>query len=128
MRVGRSAREQAPVRQIGAQLVGVDEPPCPDADADRRLDVGRRVIHEMGVSRGCAEQGQRVVQIGKDETAVMDAPLGLGSQFFPAIADIDADVRKEVDDATEACKAAPPPPLDIITTDVYADGGWAWRN
>ena len=21
-----------------------------------------------------------------------------------------------------------PPPLDIITTDVYADGGWAWRN
>src|SRR5262249_55386219 len=44
------------------------------------------------------------------------------------IADIDAQVRKIVDDATEACKAAPPPPLDIITTDVYADGGWAWRN
>ena len=33
-----------------------------------------------------------------------------------------------VDEATEACKAAPPPPLDILTTDVYADGGWAWRN
>jgi TPP-dependent pyruvate/acetoin dehydrogenase alpha subunit len=44
------------------------------------------------------------------------------------IADIDASVRKEVDDATEACKAAPPPPADILTTDVYADGGWAWRN
>jgi pyruvate dehydrogenase E1 component alpha subunit len=44
------------------------------------------------------------------------------------IADIDASVRKVVDDATEACKAAPNPPLDIITTDVYADGGWAWRN
>ena len=44
------------------------------------------------------------------------------------IAEIDASVRKEVDDATEACKAAPSPPLDIITTDVYADGGWAWRN
>jgi pyruvate dehydrogenase E1 component alpha subunit len=41
---------------------------------------------------------------------------------------IDAGVRKEVDEATEACKAAPNPPLDIITTDVYADGGWAWRN
>ena len=37
-------------------------------------------------------------------------------------------VRKVVDDATEACKAAPNPPLDILTTDVYADGGWAWRN
>jgi pyruvate dehydrogenase E1 component alpha subunit len=44
------------------------------------------------------------------------------------INEIDAEVRKMVDDATEACKAAPPPPLDIISTDVYADGGWAWRN
>ena len=44
------------------------------------------------------------------------------------IAEIEASVRKEIDDATEACKAAPSPPLDIITTDVYADGGWAWRN
>jgi pyruvate dehydrogenase E1 component alpha subunit len=44
------------------------------------------------------------------------------------ITDIDAEVRKMVDDATEACKAAPMPPMDILTTDVYADGGWAWRN
>jgi pyruvate dehydrogenase E1 component alpha subunit len=33
-----------------------------------------------------------------------------------------------VDDATEACKQAPVPPEDILFTDVYADGGWAWRN
>ena len=45
-----------------------------------------------------------------------------------AIAKIDAEVRKIVDDATEACKAAPPPSKDILFTDVYADGGWAWRN
>jgi pyruvate dehydrogenase E1 component alpha subunit len=44
------------------------------------------------------------------------------------ITDIDAEVRQMVDDATEACKAAPMPPMDILTTDVYADGGWAWRN
>jgi TPP-dependent pyruvate/acetoin dehydrogenase alpha subunit len=44
------------------------------------------------------------------------------------IAKIDADVRRVVDEATEACKAAPNPPLDILTTDVYADGGFAWRN
>jgi pyruvate dehydrogenase E1 component alpha subunit len=37
-------------------------------------------------------------------------------------------VRKVVDDATEACKKAPMPPADILFTDVYADGGWAWRN
>ena len=44
------------------------------------------------------------------------------------VAKIDADVRRQVDEATEKCKAAPMPPLDILTTDVYADGGWAWRN
>ena len=44
------------------------------------------------------------------------------------IADIDADVQRQVDEATEKCKAAPMPPLDILTTDVYADGGWAWRK
>ena len=37
-------------------------------------------------------------------------------------------VRQRVDEATAICKAAPPPPADILTTDVYADGGWAWRN
>jgi acetoin:2,6-dichlorophenolindophenol oxidoreductase subunit alpha len=41
---------------------------------------------------------------------------------------IDTAVKREVDDATETCKAAPPPALDILTTDVYADGGFAWRN
>jgi pyruvate dehydrogenase E1 component alpha subunit len=44
------------------------------------------------------------------------------------IAGIDADVRRRVDEATEKCKAAPPPPHDILTADVYADGGFAWRN
>src|SRR3984885_4433962 len=44
------------------------------------------------------------------------------------IADIDTEVKQQVDEATEKCKAAPMPPLDILTTDVYADGGWAWRN
>src|SRR3954468_3480563 len=45
-----------------------------------------------------------------------------------AITKIETEVRKVVDDATEACKAAPNPPMDILTTDVYADGGFAWRN
>ena len=44
------------------------------------------------------------------------------------IADIEADVARHVDHAAEKCKAAPMPPLEILTTDVYADGGWAWRN
>jgi TPP-dependent pyruvate/acetoin dehydrogenase alpha subunit len=51
--------------------------------------------------------------------------FGIGDDV---IARIDAEVRKVVDDATEVCKAAPNPPMEILTTDVYADGGWAWRN
>jgi len=45
-----------------------------------------------------------------------------------AIAAIEREVLAEVDRATEICKAAPPCPLDIIGTDVFADGGAAWRN
>ena len=45
-----------------------------------------------------------------------------------AIDAIDKDVARVVDEATEACKASPNPPTDIAFTDVYADGGWAWRN
>jgi pyruvate dehydrogenase E1 component alpha subunit len=51
--------------------------------------------------------------------------FGVGDEV---IAGIDAEVRREVDEATERCKAAPPPPRDILTADVYADGGFAWRN
>lgn len=45
-----------------------------------------------------------------------------------AISEIEQKSKEKVDEATEKCKAAPPPPADIIATDVYADGGWAWRN
>ena len=51
--------------------------------------------------------------------------FGIGDEV---IAGIEADARRRVDEATERCKAAPPPPLEILTTDVYADGGFAWRN
>jgi len=44
------------------------------------------------------------------------------------IAGIEAESKRVVDEATEACKASPPAPVELLTTDVYADGGWAWRN
>jgi pyruvate dehydrogenase E1 component alpha subunit len=53
------------------------------------------------------------------------AQFGIGSDVVAAI---DADVKRIVDEATVACKAAPMPPLELLTTDVYADGGFAWRN
>ena len=53
------------------------------------------------------------------------AQFGVGED---TILGIEAKVRRGIDEATEKCKAAPPPPADILFTDVYADGGWAWRN
>jgi acetoin:2,6-dichlorophenolindophenol oxidoreductase subunit alpha len=45
-----------------------------------------------------------------------------------ALSTIDAEVLKVVDAATDACRASPPTSPDILFTDVYADGGCAWRN
>jgi len=44
------------------------------------------------------------------------------------LAEIEAAIQRTVNEATEACKAAPTTSVDILFTDVYADGGWAWRN
>jgi pyruvate dehydrogenase E1 component alpha subunit len=51
--------------------------------------------------------------------------FGIGEEV---IARIDSEVKREVEEATERCKAAPPPPLELLTKDVWADGGYAWRN
>jgi pyruvate dehydrogenase E1 component alpha subunit len=51
--------------------------------------------------------------------------FGIASSKIEAI---DNAVRQIVDEATEACKLAPTTSADILFTDVYADGGCAWRN
>ena len=45
-----------------------------------------------------------------------------------AIATIETDSKRKVEEATALCKAAPPASESLLTADVYADGGWAWRN
>ena len=42
--------------------------------------------------------------------------------------DMEAEAMRLVDEAVEAARASPPPPLEIIHQDVWADGGDAWRN
>ncbi len=41
---------------------------------------------------------------------------------------IEAQVYSEVEEAVERAKASPPPSLDEIYTDVYAENGTTWRN
>ena len=45
-----------------------------------------------------------------------------------ALRDIEGAVQRAVDEATEAAKACPPSPVDVIDRDVWADGGSSWRN
>jgi pyruvate dehydrogenase E1 component alpha subunit len=56
---------------------------------------------------------KRLLEIGFDETLLRS---------------IENAVQHAVDEATEAAKASPPSPLDVIETDVWADGGSSWRN
>ena len=46
----------------------------------------------------------------------------------PVLRDIEAAVTRAVDEATEAAKASPPSPVDVVEKDVWSDGGAAWRN
>ena len=41
---------------------------------------------------------------------------------------IDAAAKAAVDLATEEAKAGPEPDLEMAFTNVWHDGGWAWRN
>ena len=41
---------------------------------------------------------------------------------------VDADVMARVDEATEAAKASPEPAISELETEMWADGGSAWRN
>jgi len=41
---------------------------------------------------------------------------------------MEEDVLRRVDEATEAAKVSPAPSPEVIATDVWADGGSAWRN
>src|SRR6202795_1724203 len=41
---------------------------------------------------------------------------------------LEEEIKQAVDQATEAAKASRPPADELIYKDVWADGGWAWRN
>jgi TPP-dependent pyruvate/acetoin dehydrogenase alpha subunit len=45
-----------------------------------------------------------------------------------AILAIEEKIKLQVDQATEVAKASRPPADELIYKDVWADGGWAWRN
>ncbi|WP_163267100.1 thiamine pyrophosphate-dependent dehydrogenase E1 component subunit alpha [Chelativorans alearense] len=73
-------------------------------------------------------EGELEKWLERDPVKVYRARLSEFGFSEKEIAAIERESKAKVDAATEACKAAPPPPDEILATDVYADGGWAWRN
>lgn len=51
--------------------------------------------------------------------------LGVGEERLTAIVH---ELTSEIEAATEAARNAPPPPEEALWTNVWADGGSAWRN
>ena len=45
-----------------------------------------------------------------------------------ALRELEGEVQRAVDEATEAAKASPPAGAEVIERDLWADGGSSWRN
>jgi len=56
---------------------------------------------------------QRLIDFGVAESAILA---------------LEEEIKQAVDQATETAKASRPPADELIYKDVWADGGWAWRN
>jgi TPP-dependent pyruvate/acetoin dehydrogenase alpha subunit len=72
--------------------------------------------------------GELDTWLKKDPVALYRSRLAEMGIDEGALRDIDRSVERAVDEATEAAKASPPSPVEVIEKDVWADGGSSWRN
>lgn len=73
-------------------------------------------------------EGELEKWLERDPIKIYRARLAEHGIDEAAITGIEQESKRKLEAATAACKAAPPPSAESLTTDVYADGGWAWRN
>jgi TPP-dependent pyruvate/acetoin dehydrogenase alpha subunit len=64
----------------------------------------------------------------RDPLRIYRARLSEHGVSVKTLDDMEAEAMRRVDEAMEIAKASPPPPLELIHRDVWADGGDAWRN
>jgi pyruvate dehydrogenase E1 component alpha subunit len=64
----------------------------------------------------------------RDPVSIYRARLLAAGVAEGALLDIEATTQRAVDEATEAAKASPPSPVEVVEQDVWANGGSAWRN
>ena len=66
--------------------------------------------------------------LGRDPMPTYRARLASLGVEESVLAGIEAEALDQVDRATEAAKQSPPPPLDLVETEVWSDGSSTWRN
>ena len=66
--------------------------------------------------------------MARDPVAAYRGALAADAVEETALASLEEEVRAQVEEATEQAKASPPPSTASIETEVWSDGGSAWRN
>ena len=100
----------------------------------RRRAVADRVSHLRAKGHSRADPAKYRPKeeleewLKRDPVALYRARLLAAGIAETALAKIEADSMTKLDLATEAAKASPTPALESAMTDVWADGGNAWRN
>jgi pyruvate dehydrogenase E1 component alpha subunit len=64
----------------------------------------------------------------RDPVALYRARLAAAGVVEARLAKIESESMAKLEQATAAAKASPTPALESAMTDVWADGGNAWRN
>ncbi len=73
-------------------------------------------------------KGELEEWLKRDPVALYRARLLAAGITEPKVAQIEAESMAKLEQATETAKASPTPALESAMTDVWADGGNAWRN
>ena len=86
--------------------------------------------YEVGIER--VEALEKRADVKDEHDRQVDAERtdlrGAMRELQKTIDAIAAESKRKVEAATVVCKASPSAPVALLTADVYADGGWAWRN
>jgi acetoin:2,6-dichlorophenolindophenol oxidoreductase subunit alpha len=113
----------ATARQVLGQARGGGGPALVEATTYRHGGHSRA---DPGAYRPAAE-----IEAWKAHDPVQVARTRLiadGAASEQALARIDQEVARAVDEATEAAKNGAQPAVESAFRDVWADGGWSWRN
>jgi pyruvate dehydrogenase E1 component alpha subunit len=140
--VANPASDRAPAYGLQGVVLDGNDPDRVYATAREAIDRSRagggpalveaKTYRQSGHSRadpGTYRPEEEVrTWLGRDPLPMYRARLAAEGVDEATLAEIDADAAAAVDRATESAKAAPLPDAGSLQTQVWSDGGSAWRN